>query len=423
MQKSKLLSTLFVLLVCVSTPMTIFNGNPEVMPDSEQSGSYGLTTKVNIHSHSVEYLNDSLIRIAEPSVGVYEFFLTIQEQQYHFYIASIRKEIYEQNNEIIKQIYRFDNFSTGFFAELHQFSTYYWFNLAFSTPESQYELNYVDTGVLPLHSNEVSTEVYDEEYKPIPNAIAMMDFLNERVRADLIIVPITSGPKSASLTNYGLLHQCQPANSESQFSSIESDIEDNSGISDVISRYNPTRATVLADIQYYSLDVFKNYNFLYQRNLRAYEIVCSSISTSVYWKLYGNKHLEGFSWTWDYYGQITPSDIEDLWGTEMQGNGEEWFYYPSDCIVLAYGSYTWGATTLSNPDMGDAWVDYGADAFVGSICSISYSTAGDYSDDFWDALTTGNDDVEQATTDLCSEGGWTLDTHWKILGSATASLP
>ena len=97
--------------------------------------------------------------------------------------------------------------------------------------------------------------------------------------------------------------------------------------------------------------------------------------------------------------------------------------YPTDCIILAYSSHSWGQYTHSNPDMGDAFVDYYADAFVGSITTISKTTTGDYSEVFWDVLSIDNDDVEDATRDLCTAGSWTYNTHWKILGDTSATLP
>ena len=139
--------------------------------------------------------------------------------------------------------------------------------------------------------------------------------------------------------------------------------------------------------------------------------------------LWGNRHWELGRYVWDTYGVITPSNIEELWGTELQPDGDRYVWAPYDCIAIAYADYSWGPYTTSNPDMGDAFVDYGADSFVGSITSITKSSSGECSLAFWDALSIDNDDVEQGTRDLCTEGSWTYNTHWKILGSTSKTLP
>jgi hypothetical protein len=342
---------------------------------------------------------------------------------------------YWAGESLIERVFYLRQYAQSFFGEIHAYQEYTWFHFTFDTMLCQYNLdgiseeNYDSLNIMPIQVEKIfysqdfnSEELVSKEEKWNNILIGHV----ENFKVDHISIPSIDGPKGSAplvtTTEYGLIHECLDANEESQFDDIADDWETYTNIDVGIHRYNPTESQILADLQTYTRDIYRNSVHISARNLLAYEMVAEGESDDSNWKLWGNRHWTLFGYRWDEYGEIYPSEIEALWGGEQIGSDLH-IWYPTDCIILAYSSHSWGQYTHSNPNMGDAFVDYYADAFVGSITTISKSTTGDYSEVFWDVLSIDNDDVEDATRDLCTAGSWTYNTHWKILGDTSATLP
>ena len=87
--------------------------------------------------------------------------------------------------------------------------------------------------------------------------------------------------------------------------------------------------------------------------------------------------------------------------------------------AVCFGYYKPPST---NPTMAKAFVDNGADAFVGSTITIP----GDLDvpmDIFWGSLSEENEGVGTATDDMCDGFEWTYGTDWKIYGDTQTTLP
>jgi len=137
-----------------------------------------------------------------------------------------------------------------------------------------------------------------------------------------------------------------------------------------------------------------------------------------YWHIH-----QRWLWFWILRGMIYPSEIRNLWYHSYNPiTDEEIDVNPWDTIVLSdscHGFY------VSSNSMAHAWVDYGAEAYVGAIISIPILDNDEYIGAFWERLCQGDGTVRQATIDLCNEhgGGWNLGDEWRILGNQYATLP
>jgi hypothetical protein len=341
---------------------------------------------------------------------------------------------YWVGDTLIERVFYIKQFNQSFFGEIHAYPDYTWVQFTFDTPFCQHNLDGMsdeDYNTIKISNTQIDEKIQVSDFN--------FDYLSSKeekwtniltghdqnFKVTHLSEPSIDGPRGSAplvtTTEYGLIHECLNANEESQFDDIADDWETYTNIDVGIHRYNPTESQILADLQSYTRDTYRNSVHISTRNLLAYEMVSDGDITNSNWKLWGNRHWTIFGYRWDRYGTITPSEIEALWGGEQFGS-DLYIWYPIDCIILAYSTNSWGRYTYSNPDMGDAFVDYDAAAFVGSIVSISKSTTGDYSDDFWDVLSIDNDDVLDATEALCDVGSWTYNTHWKILGDTSATL-
>lgn len=348
--------------------------------------------------------------------------------------VAFQVEEYWSNNELFKRLFVIQDYHHSFFGELHAYASFSWLHLVFDGGNCQHNLDdVIPVGYpqLPLEFNplQVMQHSSSEEMQSIPSIEEMRKFISKMQNDYLTIAtfasdsgaPASAAPLTTS-TNYGLIHECLNVNEESEYDDIVTEWETYTNINSGIHRYNPTRSQVLSDLHTFTRDLYHNLQLTDQRNLLAYEIIADGSSDNSAWKLWGNKYWDINEWKWNEFGTITPLNIESLWGSEDQGGGDVYYWRPTDCIVLAYSPYSWGATTTTNPDMGDVFVDYDAATFVGSITSISGTTTGDYSEDFWYELDVNNDDVEDATRALCTSGGWTYNSDWKILGDATSTF-
>jgi hypothetical protein len=85
--------------------------------------------------------------------------------------------------------------------------------------------------------------------------------------------------------------------------------------------------------------------------------------------------------------------------------------------------------------MAHAWVDYGAEAFIGATISVPIADQyGNRWNDgfvgaFWEELCENEGTIRSATIALCDYynahygSGWNLGDEWKIMGNQYATLP
>ncbi len=89
----------------------------------------------------------------------------------------------------------------------------------------------------------------------------------------------------------------------------------------------------------------------------------------------------------------------------------------------------------STSGMAHAWVDYGAEAFIGATISVPIADQyGNRWNDgfvgaFWEELCENEGTIRSATIALCDYynahygSGWNLGDEWKIMGNQYATLP
>jgi hypothetical protein len=125
----------------------------------------------------------------------------------------------------------------------------------------------------------------------------------------------------------------------------------------------------------------------------------------------------------DLVDTIYPNEISALWYHTFDGYYDT-DVYPWHAIVLAdvcHGYFDPNVST--NPAMAKAFVDYGADAFVGA--TITLPMASDtYMRAFWYDLCQNDETVETSTITLCQTygGNWNLGDEWRIYGDGDATL-
>ncbi|MHA1673635.1 MAG: hypothetical protein ACTSYI_08395 [Promethearchaeota archaeon] len=166
--------------------------------------------------------------------------------------------------------------------------------------------------------------------------------------------PTTPAPKSAySYTKWGIVHNVAfgqyaiwPSEYMSWIENIENYMDDCSQLTGAytFTRVDPYESQVKSDLQYYN----KDYELSYFRDILLYTIYAHGAMLSTTW---GMRPA-------DPYDQpiLTAAEVEDLWY-------DSGYYHvsPNDMIVLARSC--WG---MVNTNMADAFVDYGATAFIGN---------------------------------------------------------
>ena len=134
-------------------------------------------------------------------------------------------------------------------------------------------------------------------------------------------------------------------------------------------------------------------------------------------------------WEWEHSGTITPSEIDNLWYHTDYPDDSYKEAYPDETIVLTLVCNGFYDDPVS---MANAWVDNGAEAFVGATISIPVVGSDDYSMEFWEELCDNNGTIKTSTIALCDcynstycndYNYWYLNDEWEILGNIDASEP
>ena len=241
------------------------------------------------------------------------------------------------------------------------------------------------------------------------------------------------GP-TAIYTTYGLLHENWIREENwvglADFSAFPSYWQVHTSVDIGVRRYHGTEAQVKSDLQYYNKDFIEDPLNGYVRDTLIYQIATHGGSEygDDTWYLYThvfNQYLWWTWWTWEHNDDITPSELENLW---YHTENPDYFIdvNPVETLILAivcHGFY-------DNADsMANAWVDNGAEAFVGAIINLPVIGSDDYSMEFWEELCDNSGTIESATVALCDyynseySGSWNLGDEWEILGNSDATEP
>ncbi len=202
-----------------------------------------------------------------------------------------------------------------------------------------------------------------------------------------------------------------------------------------IYRRKPSESQIKSDLQYYNKDRIQG-GHGYVRDIKAYAIYAESEpSLNTAWTWRDHQIWDWWLWMWIWvWGYIYPSEIEALWYHSYDPlNDIEIDVHPNDMIIHATVCYGYSGND-GIPHMAKAFVDHGAEAFVGATVEIPGLHNDEYTGDFWYSLSQSDETVYQATLSYIEthnyyddyEGGlnidWIYNTHIKIYGNINAKL-
>lgn len=236
-------------------------------------------------------------------------------------------------------------------------------------------------------------------------------------------------------TDYGLAHECCDLSIVNLAEDLPDDYwEPFTGIDYGIYRRTPSEAQVKSDLQYYNRDE-GIYGDGYSRDVKAYAIYAESNPTRntewyirKYWRWW-----KGWVYEW-----LTPSEVTSLWYYDYAGG--HWIdVEPYNTIIHATVCYGYSGND-GIPHMAKAFVDYGAEAYVGCTKAVPGIHNDDFTEDFWHDLCQSDRTVYQATISYIDEHNeyvgdygetregedmdidWIYGTHIKIYGNVNARL-
>lgn len=125
-----------------------------------------------------------------------------------------------------------------------------------------------------------------------------------------------------------------------------------------------------------------------------------------------DKPLLGSDYSW-----LFPGEVEDLWYEDSN-----YIVRPWGTIILADACYSlWDSDESSGGEMAEAWVDYGASAYVGSTFLVP-ADADDFLEEFWRSLCQENENVGKAESDASTAMGFGA-TDFQVYGDSSETLP
>ncbi len=183
---------------------------------------------------------------------------------------------------------------------------------------------------------------------------------------------ISSIPGESGWTTYryGLVHDVYTYGATQDITNIPDWLEEYTFIDYGIYVSDPDEARIKSDLQYYNT---KSYYLKVSRECYAYHINTHGLTSLDE----PDRALEAADGNWLY-----PSEIINLWGDYNGGT-----IYPHG-IIVAYAcqSLVNEGESVSGSEMAKAFVDYGAEAFVGSTFDVPLSGTmnNDFIDAFWE---------------------------------------
>ncbi|MBN2156197.1 MAG: hypothetical protein JW776_09150 [Candidatus Lokiarchaeota archaeon] len=381
------------------------NAHQEIMVQYDDNAYIELCREksVQIHVSSIfgEYLCDELV-IEEETVA--------KRDKYH------RFEI--------------ENIKNGFFMEISIDNEFSYFSIAYDSNGSQFIFEGLLCDGLDEFFNGAKREYTEEDLTKINEGFTILQKEQEQNLKISVSEKYESSTKSYPITytKYGVVHlpydldQDHGSSSSHYVDDVCNDyLEPESGVDIGIYRYLPTEATIKSDLSYYNKDYY--FDTGYVNDILAYLIVTENTEISNHnWKIWKWRWL--FGWYQDVDSILTASEIEDLWYTidDPDWGDPDTYIYPEDTIVVAHMCYSWGT------DIADAFIDDGANAFMGSN-GIAYSYSPEVTDDparvFWEELCDNDANIEDARDDYVAEleNEIPSGTHiWLIRGNQYATL-
>jgi hypothetical protein len=167
----------------------------------------------------------------------------------------------------------------------------------------------------------------------------------------------------------------------------------------------PSEARIKSDYQRYNRYYY--YDELASKELWAYEIDTHGMSIDE-----PDKPLLGADSSWLY-----PNEVTALW------------YYGSDLEIAPHGTILlmdacvslWDADESSGSEMGNAWINFGADAYVGSTINVPIVMDA-FTREFWQSLCYQEETVGKAEADASTARGLGA-TAFLVLGNPNRTLP
>jgi len=227
---------------------------------------------------------------------------------------------------------------------------------------------------------------------------------------------IATVPLGWAYRKYGIAHEVLDASYVNLAEDLPGDYwMPYTGIDVGIYRRSPSKVTILSDLQYYN----KNYFPYYFRDIKAYAI-------------YAHGHPDWYtSWAMNDMGSIKLYyyEVEELWYIDGEIS-----VYPFGMHIHATVCYGYSGTN-DYPYMAKAFVDYGAEVFVGATVDIPLLHNDDFTSCFWYDLCQSDKTVYQATMSYISRHNdfddygasylnidWVYGTHIKIYGDVNSKI-
>lgn len=331
--------------------------------------------------------------------------------------------------------YELYDYLNGFFLSISIYKDYTRINVAFDGFYSQliYDGLYskgfiIENGVHPFLKH-INVEVINsEEFRYVKSEDIdqlKLDLTNRQENGLIIENEKLKSNSRGFGTKYGIYHVAENFVGTTYFMSLPSLWEDYTCVDVAILRLHPvTKNEILSDIEFYNKDYLSFYSS-FKRDILVYSIGCHGISDL------NNIENWQFSISGDNY-EISPSEIEEIW-TEGGSLFERWEIYPTDCLIIPDCCFGYCNKYTGNfyPDMGHAFVDYGAKVFIGSTISVEPQDTDYWMSPFWWSICYYDNTVRTSVIDMCyyhnayfpSTPSWQIDDEWKILGNQYYTLP
>lgn len=157
-------------------------------------------------------------------------------------------------------------------------------------------------------------------------------------------------------------------------------------------REDVSEAQIKSDLSYYNKKHY--YRDGWSKIMGAYEIDTHGMDNDE-----PDRPLLSYDLGWLY-----PSEVEALWG-----DLGDYYVRPDSAIVLASACQSlWNTDESSGSEMGDAFMDFGAQAYVGSTINLPI-VMDSWTEAFWWSLTYENESLNKALDDANDEMNWSSD--------------
>ncbi|WP_371803314.1 hypothetical protein [Candidatus Lokiarchaeum ossiferum] len=360
-----------------------------------------------------------------------DIMVELKSGKYNFNSVSITQDRFVDYDSQILSKYVIEDYIKGFFMELDVYSEESHLNLAFDGGDKQLIYDGVNSlGLLNTNFN-LSSEADGFLIKKLVSKInprsekSLEEFIQNKKKS-LIDNFELLGPKSKINSKNGIIGPVSASWSDYSYGVIHNPRDDIDWVNDdapsvmyesdhidiVINRADVSESLMKSDLQYYNKDYYESeWTFRYKDILCYYVVAHGTDADS--------------NWVITSLSKLKPSEVSDLWYTSGCYSS-----YPSRMIIFCTSCYG-----LIDYDMADAFVDDGADAFVGCL---TLSTGGSISDL---GYYYPNYNVHGFLIELCREGNTVYASrnariaagntyysttyqayHWPIVGSGSVYL-